>query len=81
MLTQRPQEPTIPRDQPMHGRCFTCGAVVECKFGDCKVVDDPPLGRVATVSCPRQTGKVVPETNKEILCGAIIRMAQTRGAK
>lgn len=87
VLTQRPQEPTIPHDQPMHGRCFTCGVVVECKFSDCKVVDDPPLGRVATVACPNKT--MLTERTAEGVkafaaykeCGAIVRMTQTRGAK
>jgi hypothetical protein len=87
VLTQRPQESPIPHDQPMHGRCFTCGAVVECKFSDCKVVDDPPLGRVATVACPSK--KLLTEQTPEGIkafaaykeCGAVVRMAQTRGDK
>lgn len=78
MLTQPPSEPPIPHDQPMHGRCFTCSAVVECKFSDCKVVDDPPLGRVATVACPNRIPHNKGDMDK---CGAVVRMAQTRGAK
>ena len=79
MLAQPPSEPPIPHDQPMIGKCLSCGTTVTCKFGDCKVIDDPPLGRVATVACPNVLHEMT-TFDKTKQAGPVVRMRrQKRG--
>lgn len=70
MLTNlEPDRKPPPDDAVMIGRCRRCGVELEAPFSACKMIDDPPMGKVPCVACPTPLKSALPD-----ICGTLVRM-------
>ena len=69
-------EQWIDPDQPMVGKCLTCGMVVTALRAACEIRIDPGLGQVICVACPREVGRD-PMSGNLYTCGTRVRMVRS----